>query len=75
MNYDLAWSLWLYGPWPMLSDIVWTYLDCYETLRLAWTLLRPFVVIPMHWGAYAWILDYGLWPMFMDIELNHTNKP
>ena len=64
-----------------LCQCYWTlyglYLNHYETLRLAWTYLRPFMVIPMHWSTYA--LDLRLWTLGLVtllitlININHKD--
>ena len=50
---------------PMLLDFVWIDFYYYESLRLTWTYLRPFMVIPMHWVPMFgyWIMNFGLWTL------------
>ena len=45
------------------------YLNYYETMRLTWTYLRPFMVLFMLWITYALDLDYGPWTIDIGLKL------
>ena len=54
----------------MLLDLIWTIFEYDETMRLAWTYMRPF----MFWN---WTMDLGLWTLDLNsflitlININH----